>query len=98
MPKVTARTVVGFLVFCELASGFVQGYYPPLLGAIAEHLQVSDADITWFLTVQTLAAAVCVPLLSKLGDIFGHRRMLRIAVIAVLIGTVSYTHLRAHET
>ncbi|WP_051191967.1 MFS transporter [Microbacterium luticocti] len=88
MPTVTARTVVGFLVFCELASGFVQGYYPPLLGAIAAHLQVSDADITWFLTVQTLAAAVCVPLLAKLGDIFGHRRMLRIAVVSVLIGTI----------
>ena len=88
MPGVTARTVVGFLVFCELASGFVQGFYPPLLGAIAEHLAVSDADITWFLTVQTLSAAVCVPLLAKLGDVFGHRRMLRIAVIAVLIGTL----------
>lgn len=88
MPKVSVRAVVGFLVFCELASGFVQGFYAPLLGEIAGHLQVSDADITWFLTVQTLAAAVCVPLLSKLGDIFGHRRMLRIAVIAVLIGTV----------
>lgn len=49
---------------------------------------MSDADITWFLTVQTLAAAVCVPLLSKLGDIFGHRRMLRIAVVAVLIGVL----------
>ncbi|MFK4759295.1 MFS transporter [Microbacterium sp. ZW T5_45] len=88
LPKVSARAVVGFLIFCELASGFVQGFYAPLLGEIAGHLQVSDADITWFLTVQTLAAAVCVPLLSKLGDIFGHRRMLRIAVIAVLIGTV----------
>lgn len=88
MPKVSVRAVVGFLVFCELASGFVQGFYAPLLGEIAGHLQVSDADITWFLTVQTLAAAVCVPLLSRLGDIFGHRRMLRIAVIAVLIGTL----------
>ncbi|MDN8549822.1 MFS transporter [Microbacterium sp. NM3R9] len=88
MPKVSVRAVVGFLVFCELASGFVQGFYAPLLGEIAGHLQVSDADITWFLTVQTLAAAVCVPLLSKLGDIFGHRRMLRIAVIAVLVGTL----------
>lgn len=88
LPKVSARAVVGFLVFCELASGFVQGFYAPLLGEIAGHLQVSDADITWFLTVQTLAAAVCVPLLSKLGDIFGHRRMLRIAVVAVLIGTL----------
>ncbi len=88
LPKVSARAVVGFLIFCELASGFVQGFYAPLLGEIAGHLKVSDADITWFLTVQTLAAAVCVPLLSKLGDIFGHRRMLRIAVISVLIGTL----------
>lgn len=82
------RTVVGFLVFCELASGFTQGYYPPLLAKIARHLSVSDADITWFLTVQTLAAAVCVPLLSKLGDQFGHRRILRIAVVSVLAGTL----------
>ncbi|NDK89808.1 MFS transporter [Gordonia desulfuricans] len=37
---------------------------------------MSDADITWFLTVQTLAAAVCVPLLSQLGDMYGHRPML----------------------
>ncbi|APF33485.1 MFS transporter [Microbacterium paludicola] len=88
LPKVSVRAVVGFLVFCELASGFAQGFYAPLLGEIAGHLRVSDADITWFLTVQTLAAAVCVPLLSKLGDIFGHRRMLRIAVVAVLIGTL----------
>ena len=51
----SARAVVGFLVFCELASGFVQGFYAPLLGEIAGHLQVSDADITWFLTVQTLS-------------------------------------------
>ncbi|WP_067249532.1 MFS transporter [Microbacterium resistens] len=83
-----ARSVVGFLIFCELASGFTQGFYPPLLKDFALHLGVSDADITWFLTLQTLAAAVCVPLLSKLGDIFGHRRILRIAIVSVLIGTL----------
>ncbi|MGB4135187.1 MAG: MFS transporter [Microbacterium sp.] len=80
--------VVGFLVFVELTSGFIQGYYLPLFGKIAEHLGVSDADITWFNTVQTLAAAVCVPILSRLGDIFGHRLLLRIGIIAVLAGTV----------
>lgn len=83
-----ARSVVGFLIFCELASGFTQGFYPPLLKDFAIHLGVTDADITWFLTVQTLAAAVCVPLLSKLGDIFGHRRLLRIAIVSVLVGTL----------
>lgn len=83
----SVSAVVGFLVFVELTSGFLQGFYMPLFGAIAEHLQISDADITWFNTVQVLAAGVCVPVLSKLGDIFGHRRILRLTVIAVFIGT-----------
>ncbi|MBS1906714.1 MAG: MFS transporter [Actinobacteria bacterium] len=83
-----ARSVVGFLIFCELASGFTQGFYSPLLKDFAGHLGVTDADITWFVTIQSLAAAVCVPLLSKLGDIFGHRRILRIAVVSVLLGTL----------
>ncbi|KJF19259.1 MFS transporter [Rhodococcus sp. WS3] len=83
-----ASAVVGFLVFVEFASGFVQGFYIPVLSAIAEHTGVSDAKITWFGVVQTLGAAVSVPILAKLGDIFGHRRILRIAVLSVLTGTV----------
>lgn len=85
---VKASTVVGFLIFIELASGFTQGFYPPLLKAFSEHLNVTDSDITWFLTLQTLAAAVSVPLLSKLGDIYGHRKLLRIAITVVFIGTI----------
>lgn len=80
--------VVGFLIFVEVTSGFIQGYYLPLFGSIARHLEVSDADITWFNTIQTLAAAVCVPILAKLGDMFGHRRMLRIGIISVFIGVL----------
>ncbi len=57
-----------------------------MFGSIAKHFNVSDADITWFNTLQTLAAGVCVPILAKLGDIFGHRRVLRISIITVLIG------------
>lgn len=82
------RSVVGFLIFIELASGFTQGYYPPLLSDFARHLEVTDANITWFLAVQMLAAAVFVPLLSKLGDMFGHRLILRIAIVATLVGTL----------
>lgn len=80
--------VVGFLVFVEFSSGFLQGYYVPLLNNIRDHLGVTDASIAWFITVQTLAAGVCVPILAKLGDIFGHRRMLRIGIVSVLVGTV----------
>lgn len=89
-PQVPVKVgaVVGFLVFVELTSGFIQGYYLPLFGSIAAHLSVSDADITWFNTIQTLSAAVCVPILAKLGDIFGHRRLLRIGIISVFLGVL----------
>ena len=86
--KATLKGLLGYLVFIELSSGFTQGYYTPLIPAIGEHLDVSDSNIIWFMTLQTLAAAVSVPLLSKLGDIHGHRRLLRIAVGTVLVGTI----------
>ncbi|MCD2109249.1 MFS transporter [Rhodococcus erythropolis] len=83
-----ATAVVGFLVFIEFASGFVQGYYTPLLPRIADHFSVTAADLNWFTSVQTLASAVCVPLLAKLGDTYGHRRVLRIAIISVMISVI----------
>ncbi|TDD42454.1 MFS transporter [Saccharopolyspora elongata] len=84
--KTKVATVVGFLLFVEFSSGFLQGYYGPLFGEMIPHWGITDANITWFVTVQTLAAGVSVPVLAKLGDIYGHRRILRISVIAVAIG------------
>lgn len=84
----TVKAVVGFLVFVEFASGFSQGFYGPLFAAIAQRSGVTDADITWFIVLQTLGAAVSVPILAKLGDIFGFRRILRIAVLSVFVGTI----------
>lgn len=78
--------IVGFLIFVEFTSGFVQGFYIPLYGSLSERLNITDADITWFVTLWTLSSAVCIPVLAKLGDIFGHRKMLRLAVLAVLVG------------
>nr|WP_276610920.1 MFS transporter [Kineococcus siccus] len=76
------------MVFVELTSGFLQGYYLPLFGALTTHFSITDADITWFTALQSLAAGVCVPVLAKLGDIAGHRRVLVVAVLAVLAGTL----------
>ncbi|MCA4135290.1 MFS transporter [Arthrobacter sp. M4] len=80
--------VIGFLVLVEFVSGLLQGFYDPLQKLFAIEYQVGDAQITWFHAVQSLSAAISVPLLAKLGDMFGHRRILRIAVVVVLIGTL----------
>ncbi len=40
------------------------------------------------MTVHYLAAAVTVPVLGRLGDLHGHRRLLRVALLCVMAGTV----------
>ena len=58
--------VVGFLVFVELASGILQGYYTPIFSDIADHLGISDADVNWFEAAQLIVSAL-VALLAALA-------------------------------
>lgn len=68
--------LVGALVFVEFVSGVLQGYYTPLQTDIARHLGVGDADLNWLEATQLLVSALVVPALSKLGDLWGHQRLL----------------------
>jgi MFS family permease len=71
--------LVGFLFLLELTSGIIQGYYIPLVSDLVVHLGVTDADFNWFEAAQLLLSAITVPILAKLGDMFGHKRMLLVS-------------------
>ncbi|HET7724373.1 MAG TPA: MFS transporter [Propionibacteriaceae bacterium] len=85
MTKRTALAggVVGGLAVVEFTSGVIQGYYTPLYSDIARRLAIHDADINWLEAVQLLLSAIVVPVLARLGDMYGHRR--------VLLGTLAVT-------
>ncbi|MEV6079871.1 MFS transporter [Streptomyces sp. NPDC052069] len=85
-PRVAA--VVGFLVFVELTSGIIQGMMPTLLPELGAVLNVGAGDLNWVNAAQLLAAAVSVPVFGRLGDMYGHRRLLRIAVLCLAVGSV----------
>ncbi|MEW1686982.1 MFS transporter [Streptomyces sp. NPDC091265] len=80
--------VVGFLVFVELTSGIIQGMMPTLLPELGAVLDIGAGDLNWVNAAQLLAAAVSVPLFGRLGDMYGHRRLLRIAVLCLVAGSV----------
>ncbi|MFI2115455.1 MFS transporter [Streptomyces rubiginosohelvolus] len=88
VPPRSVTAVVGLLIFFEVMSGFLQVGLAPLLPDLADHLGIGSADLNWVVSVQLLAAAVCVPLFGRLGDLYGHRRMLRIALALIAAGTV----------
>jgi len=74
--RTMAFGLVGFLFLVELTSGILQGYYVPLASKIAGHIGVDTADYNWTEAAQLLVSALVVPVLAKLGDMFGHKRIL----------------------
>ncbi|MFE5008750.1 MFS transporter [Streptomyces sp. NPDC056696] len=81
-------SIVGFLIVMELASGITQSWISPLLPSFIERYGLSSADANWIIASALLSAAVCVPLLSKLGDVYGHKRLLAVAASLVALGSV----------
>ncbi|QEO10410.1 MFS transporter [Protaetiibacter larvae] len=71
-------SLVGFLFLVELTSGILQGFYVPLIPDLVDHLGIKDGDFNWFEAAQLLLSAIVVPIFAKLGDMFGHKRMLLI--------------------
>ncbi|WP_435747213.1 MFS transporter [Nocardioides sp. SYSU DS0663] len=79
--------IVGFLVCVELASGILQGYYTPIFTDIADHLDITDADVNWFEAAQLIVSALVVPPLARLGDLVGHKKVLLLSTAVTAVGS-----------
>ncbi|QUQ68850.1 MFS transporter [Kutzneria sp. CA-103260] len=86
----SVRAAVGVLVFVELVSGLTQGMTPALVPQLGRELDIPTASLNWILSVELLSAAVCVPIFSRLGDLHGHRRLLRVSLLLVLLGAALF--------
>src|SRR5688572_16976185 len=72
--------LIGYLFFVEIVSGILQGYYVPLIPDLVNHLDLdNDADFNVFEGAQLLLSAIVVPILAKLGDMYGHKRILLVS-------------------
>jgi MFS family permease len=60
----------------------------PAIGDLIETFHTDAAGVAWTLTGYLLSAAVCTPLLGRLGDMFGKRRMLVIALALFAAGNL----------
>lgn len=57
---------------------------------IADDFGVDEAQLAWLITLPVLCSALALPVLGKLGDLYGHRRMF-IAGFAVAVVTTALT-------
>jgi MFS family permease len=68
--------------------GLEQSLIIPALPALAEHYGASLSATAWMVTGFVLASIVAIPLVSRLGDMFGKRRMLLGSLATFAIGSL----------
>src|SRR5918912_1407464 len=83
----TTRTLL-ILGFAALAYALAQTTLIPALPDLMRGLHTDEAGVTWTLTGYLVAAAVFTPLVGRLGDMFGKRRLLVVSLVAFAAGSV----------
>jgi EmrB/QacA subfamily drug resistance transporter len=83
----TARTL-SILGLAALAYALAQTTVIPAIPDLMEALHTDESGVTWTLTAYLVSAAVFTPLVGRLGDIYGKRRLLVVALVAFAGGSV----------
>jgi MFS family permease len=87
VPSTRPTAVIGVLASCGLAVSLMQTLVVPLLPVFPRLLSASPATVAWLVTATLVAAAVCAPVLGRLGDMYGKRRMLLVGLGIVTVGS-----------
>jgi MFS family permease len=81
------NAVVGVLAFAGIVVSLMQTLVIPLIPQLPTLLHASPSDTTWAITATLLAAAVATPVVGRLGDMYGKRRMLLVSLVLLVIGS-----------
>jgi MFS family permease len=76
------------IVVIEFVSGYLQGFYEPLLPEFASLLAIDASNLSLFNVLPTAMGALFVPFFTRLGDIRGYRKILRLAIICVFLASI----------
>lgn len=89
-PQPTSRSggVVATLALAGTTAAIMQTLVTPLLADLPKILNTSASNATWVITTTLLVAAVCVPVVGRLGDLLGKRRMLLVCSVPLIAGSV----------
>jgi EmrB/QacA subfamily drug resistance transporter len=79
-----------FLVLCMgvAAYALLQSLVSPVLPEIERALHTTQTNVTWVLTAYLLSASIFTPIMGRLGDMTGKKRMFVIALAALAVGSL----------
>ncbi|GAB1695096.1 MFS transporter [Krasilnikovia sp. M28-CT-15] len=82
------RAVLGALCLATAAYSVLQSLVVPALGVFQRELGTTPSGAAWLLTAFLLSASVSTPVLGRLADLHGKRRILLGALAAISVGSL----------
>ena len=86
--RASPAVTLGLLAVACVSYVLQQTLVVPALPTIQRDLDTTTTWVTWVFTGFLLASAVATPLLGKLGDTYGKKRLLVIVMLIFLVGTI----------
>jgi MFS family permease len=87
-PPERTNVVVAVLAFSGIVVSLMQTLLVPLIPALPRLLNAPASDTAWVVTATLLAGAVATPVMGRLGDMYGKRRILLVSIGLMVIGSV----------
>ncbi|MET7733228.1 MFS transporter [Streptomyces sp. NPDC005402] len=85
-PKPNA--VVAVLALAGIVVSLMQTLIIPIVPELPKLLHAEASDTAWAVTATLLAASVATPVVGRLGDMFGKRRMLLLSIVLLVSGSL----------
>ncbi|MET7512696.1 MFS transporter [Streptomyces sp. NPDC005480] len=82
------RGVVPVLAFAGITVAVMQTLLVPVIKDLPVLLGTAPSNATWVMTSTLLAGAVSTPIMGRLGDLYGKRRMLLTSLAIMVVGSL----------
>ncbi|MEV6761358.1 MFS transporter [Streptomyces sp. NPDC051105] len=80
--------VVPVLAFAGIVVAVMQTLLVPVIKDLPQLLGTEPSNATWVLTSTLLSGAVATPIMGRLGDLYGKRRMLIFSLSVMVVGAL----------
>ena len=84
----STNLVIVVLAVAGIAVSVMSSLVIPILGQLPTLLHTSETNASWVITSTLLAAAVATPVMGRLGDMYGKRRMILISLLLLVLGSL----------
>lgn len=87
-PRAASGALVPVLAFAGIVVAVMQTLLVPVIKDLPQLLDTEPSNATWVLTSTLLSGAVATPIMGRLGDLYGKRRMLVVSLAVMVVGAL----------